>query len=82
MEKINGTILEPALMSRRVIPSGMYTSVFRPGNRAASRAELGLPPEAWVVFHASARPTQNASKDLQTMRDAVTMYRELLGEGR
>jgi glycosyltransferase involved in cell wall biosynthesis len=34
----------------RVIPTGVDTAVFRPGDRAASRARLGLPPDARILL--------------------------------
>jgi glycosyltransferase involved in cell wall biosynthesis len=76
LEKVDGTILDPAVASRRVIANGVDTAVFHPGEQAAARYRLGLPRDAWVVLHASAHPSRNASKDFVTMREAVARVAE------
>ncbi len=71
MDKVAGTLLEPALASRQVIPNGVDTSIFRPGDGALARAALNVSPETRIILHASATPTRNVSKDFSTMREAV-----------
>jgi glycosyltransferase involved in cell wall biosynthesis len=78
LDKIPGTLLEPAILSRRVIHNGVDTAVFRPQNQLAARTALGLPKDALLVLHASAHPTRNVSKDFATMRAAVLRAAETL----
>ncbi|HVX84066.1 MAG TPA: glycosyltransferase [Phycisphaerae bacterium] len=71
MDIIPGTILEPAIIDRHIIPNGVDTHTFAPADRAAARAALGLPANAHVILHASANPRRNISKDFTTMRAAI-----------
>lgn len=71
MDKIPGTILEPAVAGRHVIANGVDTAVFHPMDRAAARRSLNLPEQARIILHASANPRRNISKDFATMRAAV-----------
>lgn len=54
----------------RRIPNGIDLTVFRPGDRAAARARLGLAPGVPVVMFAAASP-RNVYKDPQTMNAVV-----------
>ena len=71
MEEMHDSILEPAIVSRRVIPNGVDTATFAPAERRAARLALGIDGDALVVMHASHEPARNASKDFPTMLAAV-----------
>lgn len=59
----------------RVIPNGIDTALFCPGERAAARAELGLPVDQPVVLFASAS-AKNIYKDPATMAAAILAMAE------
>ena len=59
----------------RVIANGIDTACFRPGDRAAARAALGLPADAPTVLFASAS-SKNIYKDPATMAQAILAMTE------
>jgi glycosyltransferase involved in cell wall biosynthesis len=50
MDKAERSLLQPAIVESRVIPNGVDTSVFRPGDREDARSRLGLPPNSRIVL--------------------------------
>ena len=62
LEKARQSILAPALRLARVIPNGIDTSLFTPGDLLAARRKLNIPPEAQVVFFAAHRARTNSYK--------------------
>ncbi|NNJ09086.1 glycosyltransferase [Chloroflexales bacterium ZM16-3] len=59
---------------RRVIANGVDLATFRPGDRAAARAALGLPRDAFIcIFVAYGASTRNPYKDLTTVERAVAL---------
>jgi glycosyltransferase involved in cell wall biosynthesis len=55
----------------RVIPNGIDTQVFSPGNREESREILGLPKDALIVLFAAQGITTNPFKDYATLVAAL-----------
>ncbi len=49
-ERVNQSMLLPAIKSARVIPNGVDLSVFRPADRQLARARLGIPADTKVVL--------------------------------
>jgi len=70
-ERLDRSTLNAAVIESRVIPNGIDLGTFRPGDRQAARAALGLPPDAAVLLFAAAGTTQNIWKDYKTLREAV-----------
>ncbi|NTU78071.1 MAG: glycosyltransferase [Chloroflexales bacterium] len=70
MGLVEQSILRP--VEAQVIPYGVATDIYRPGDRAAARAALGLPADAFlamlIAFNAT---TSNPYKDVTTIRRAV-----------
>jgi glycosyltransferase involved in cell wall biosynthesis len=64
-------MLWPAVVDARVIEYGLDLKVFRPADRAAARADVGLPPRAKVLLFAANGVRQNPYKDFQTLKAAV-----------
>jgi glycosyltransferase involved in cell wall biosynthesis len=64
-------VLEGGRIEARIVPNGVDTRVFRPGDRAAARAELGLPADRAVVTFAARSPVDNPFKDFATLEDAM-----------
>ncbi|MEQ1729012.1 MAG: glycosyltransferase [Vicinamibacterales bacterium] len=50
LDCVRESMLAPAMIEGRVIPNGVDLEVFRPADRAAARAELGLPQDVPVVM--------------------------------
>ena len=71
MERVRRSMLWPAVVEARVIPYGVDLRVFRPGDRAAARAKLGLPADAAVLLFAANGVRRNAFKDYATLRAAI-----------
>ncbi|MGH8582890.1 MAG: glycosyltransferase [Gammaproteobacteria bacterium] len=55
----------------RVIPTGIDTRSFKPGDRRAARERLGIPSDAWVVGHVGRLVLE---KNLLFLADAVARF--------
>jgi glycosyltransferase involved in cell wall biosynthesis len=71
MEKVEQSILAPAIEQPRVIPYGIELNVFRPEPKHQARALLGLSQDAEVLVFAANQARRNIFKDYQTMRTAL-----------
>jgi glycosyltransferase involved in cell wall biosynthesis len=71
LSKVERSMLAPAASEMRVIPHGIDLDVFRPGDRAAARAALGLPSDALVLLFVAHGALRNDAKDFRTIRAAV-----------
>jgi glycosyltransferase involved in cell wall biosynthesis len=56
----------------KVIPNGIDTTVFRPGDQPAARRELGLPTTTPIVMFAAAA-RHSVFKDPQTLQEAIRL---------
>jgi glycosyltransferase involved in cell wall biosynthesis len=81
MDRVERSMLAPAIAGARVIPNGVDLSVFRPASRAAARAALGLPAEVCVLLFAASGARSNEFKDFRLLRAAAARVAEQL-EGR
>lgn len=79
LDRVSTSILAPALESLRVIPNGVDLLTFRPDQRAAARARLGLPAHGPVLLIAGSAGPTNPFKDFPTARRAATGAAERLG---
>ena len=70
MDKVERSMLAPAIAGARVIPNGVDLTVFRPQDRGAARAALGIAPEAAVLVFAANGVRRNPFKDYRTLREA------------
>lgn len=80
LEVARRSLVAPALIESRVIPNGVDTNAFVPGDRRRARAELGLPSEARIILFVAARGAANEWKDFQTLRMAVARIAQQRGE--
>lgn len=78
MQKVEQSMLAPAVVESRVIPNGVDLSIFRPTDRRTVRAKLGIPLEVKVILFVANWILQNPYKDYQTMRAAVARVSERL----
>lgn len=72
-EKVRKSILMPAAKKLLVIPNGVDTSVFRPGDKADARKRLGWPQEAFIVMFAANGVRRSIWKDYPTMREGIQL---------
>jgi len=71
MDKVERSILRDSLIDKRVIPNGIDMNIFKPADRAAARAALGLPQKSVVVLFAASGTKSNTWKDYETMQVAL-----------
>ena len=71
MDRVRESLLAPAIIESRVIPNGVDTSVFAPGEKAAARAELGIVPGARVLMIAANGIRSNVWKDFRALLEAI-----------
>lgn len=71
MDKVERSILMPAVAGCKVINNGVDQTVFCPGDRKKARKELGIALEDRVVLFAANGIRESVWKDYSTMRAAV-----------
>lgn len=71
MEKVERSILAPAVLKSCVINNGVDREIFSPGDREKARRELGIPLDRHVVMFAANGIRDSVWKDWPTMRAAV-----------
>jgi len=72
MDKVEESILAPAVVEGRVIHNGVDLSVFCPGDKQAARVALGLPQDAAIVLFTGLNVTNSPYKDYTTIKDALS----------
>ncbi|MCK4782756.1 MAG: glycosyltransferase, partial [Desulfobacteraceae bacterium] len=81
MDRIQQSILAPAIEGAKVIPNGIPLSVFHPYDKAEARKELGLPLEAKILLFTANSIRRNIWKDYETLRAAMSkVTRSLTGK--
>jgi glycosyltransferase involved in cell wall biosynthesis len=81
MEKVEQSMLAPAVVDARVIPNGVDLSVFQPADRQAGREAMGIPSDARVLLFTANVIRRNIWKDYETMRAAIALVAERLERG-
>lgn len=71
MDKVDQSMLAPGIVQQRVIPNGVDTEVFTPGDQKAARATLGLPQDAIILLFAANNMRRSQFKDFATLRGAI-----------
>jgi glycosyltransferase involved in cell wall biosynthesis len=71
MDMVEHSILAPGIVDTRVIPNGVDISLFRPGDRRAARASLGLPPDTPLLLTTGIALGRNDWKDVATLRASL-----------
>ncbi|HLH29981.1 MAG TPA: glycosyltransferase, partial [Terriglobia bacterium] len=78
MNKIQSSMLAPAILDSRVIPTGIDLTIFHPAERNRIRNNLGISPNTKVLLFAANGIRRNRWKDYGTMRAAVSLLAERL----
>ncbi len=78
MDRVDSSMLRPAVRQARVVPNGIDLAVFRPGDRDAAREELGLPRTATLLLSVANALSTNPWKDYACLRSAVGRVAERL----
>jgi glycosyltransferase involved in cell wall biosynthesis len=78
MQKVEQSMLAPAMVQARIIPTGVDLSIFHPVDKQAVRARLHVPQDAKVFLFTANRIRRNIWKDYQTMRAAIGLVAERL----
>lgn len=78
MDKVQQSMLRPAIVESRVIPHGIHLNTFRPANRQDARARLNIPQDATVLLFAASGLRQNIYKDYAMLRAAIAQIGENL----
>jgi glycosyltransferase involved in cell wall biosynthesis len=78
MQKVEQSILAPAIVEARVIPNGVDLSIFHPADKHKVRAALGIPLDAIVLLFAANSFHKDSWKDHKTMKFAIAMISECL----
>ena len=71
MEKVEQSILCPAILESRVIPNGVDLKVFRPSDMQSARSALGIPQNIIVLLLGYNALRKNTFKDSLTMTEAI-----------
>ncbi len=71
MDKVQQSIIAPAIIESRVIRNGVDRHVFRLGDRDAARERLGLPKESLVLLAAATGLRTSVWKDYATLEKAA-----------
>lgn len=71
MDRATVSILAEGAAGWRVIPNGVDRSVFRPGDRSAARARLGLSTEPFVLLFTANLARRSPFKDWETVSEAA-----------
>ncbi|BFU94004.1 MAG: Glycosyl transferase group 1 [Nitrospira sp.] len=71
MQKVQSSMLRPALVEAKVIPNGVDLSVFRPADKTAARLALGIPRQAQVLLVVAHGIRDNMWKDYFMVQKVV-----------
>jgi glycosyltransferase involved in cell wall biosynthesis len=73
MSRVRESIVAAGAIDFAVIPNGVDTNTFRPGNRAEARHRLGLEADAHILLVAANGLRHNVWKDYRTLRAALAI---------
>lgn len=76
MDKAERSLLAPAIEEARVIPNGVDTTVFRPGDKAIERSRLGLPRDSRIVLSAGTVARSDHWTDRRLFRSTLRYLAE------
>jgi glycosyltransferase involved in cell wall biosynthesis len=71
MDRVRESIVASSAVETRVIPNGVDTGTFFPGDRMAARDAIGMERDALILLIAANGLRHNVWKDYQTLRSAL-----------
>jgi glycosyltransferase involved in cell wall biosynthesis len=80
MEKVARSMLAPAIIESRVIPTGIDLTLYRPGEKQAARGALNLPPGATMLLFAATGIRRHLWKDHEMLRAVIGRVAEHMPE--
>lgn len=80
MERLQASLLGPAVRAARVIPNGVDLTRFAPGDASAARLRLRLPPDRPVLLTVGTDLRTNTFKDWAVVRGAAGVAAERLAQ--
>src|SRR5205085_2797415 len=75
MDRVQESIIAPAAIGTRVIPNGVDTNIFTPGDRRSARVAIGIDQNARLLLVAANGLRFNVWKDYQLLRSALEILR-------
>jgi glycosyltransferase involved in cell wall biosynthesis len=75
MNKVEQSILVPAIKAAKVIPNGVDSSIFQPEEKWAVRKELGIQPDVKVLLFV-AKSLRSFFKDFQMIYEAIQLLNQ------
>ena len=79
LERAQASVLRGAAVSWSLIPNGVDVELFKPGDREAARAALGISSDTAVIVFAATAARLNPFKDLTTLERALGLIGETQG---
>lgn len=73
MDRVNISIVSPAVIESRVIPNGVDTEVFCLGDRSSARRALHLDRDAIILLTAANGIRENIWKDYRMLKNAIAL---------
>ena len=73
MRKVEESMLVPAIVEARVIPTGVDRAIYHPGDKYAARRALHLPQDAKILLFAANHLRRNVWKDYKTLEAAFAL---------
>lgn len=80
MQKVEKSMLAPAIQEARVIPNGVDLKVFHPTDRLEVRSTLNIPHGARVLLTAGIDIRRSVWRDFQMLREVVASIAKQFGE--
>jgi glycosyltransferase involved in cell wall biosynthesis len=71
LDRVEQSLLAPAVVNSKLIPGGVDLNIFSPGSRSDARRRLGYDPEGHVLLYVANHGPKNAFKDFKTVRLAL-----------
>lgn len=71
MDKVNQSILKPAIIESKIIPNGVNLNIFHPAEKEKVREKLGFPPDAKILLFAANGIRKNIWKDYRTLKASL-----------
>ena len=72
LDRARQSLLTPAIAQSKLIPGGVNLNIFSPGSQSDARNQLGLDPAGHIVLYVANHGPENAFKDFNTVRLALT----------